>query len=80
MNPGDVLVAYSDGITEALSPAGVQFGHLRLLEIVESGPDDPHQLLQQILGELTRHAESRTFHDDQTIVIAKYCDGMNARY
>ena len=77
MQPGDTLVVYSDGITEALSPAGVQFGQSNLLSLVESGSDNPQTLLAEILDELNRHAEHRPFHDDQTLVIAKWCDGRN---
>ena len=75
MLPGDTMVAYSDGIIEALSPAGVQFGQSRLLKLIESGSDNPQDLLCEILESLDRHAEQRTFHDDQTLVIAKLCDG-----
>lgn len=69
---GDILVAYSDGVTEALSPAGVQFGIERLTNLVANGPNDPVLLLDEIKLALNRHVEDRPFHDDQTIVIAKF--------
>ena len=34
MQPGDVLVIYSDGVTEAVSPTGEEFGPTRLYEVV----------------------------------------------
>jgi sigma-B regulation protein RsbU (phosphoserine phosphatase) len=41
LEPGDVFVAYSDGVTEAASPSGEQFGYVRLantvLDAVDSG-------------------------------------------
>lgn len=35
LEPGDVFVAYSDGVTEATSPGGEQFGYLRLANTVQ---------------------------------------------
>ena len=69
---GDILVAYTDGITEALSPSGTQFGLRALIEIVTNGSDVPATLLEEIIQALSAHAEGRRFHDDQTIVIAKF--------
>src|SRR5687768_7003559 len=34
LQPGDVLVIYSDGVTEAVSPTGEEFGPTRLYEVV----------------------------------------------
>ena len=34
MQMGDVLVIYSDGVTEAQSPTGEEFGATRLYEVV----------------------------------------------
>ncbi|MGR8950327.1 MAG: PP2C family protein-serine/threonine phosphatase [Gammaproteobacteria bacterium] len=76
MAPGDLIVAYSDGVTETLSPGGVQFGMSNLVEIIESGSDDPQQLLDEILDALASHADGRPFHDDQTVVIVKRCNRL----
>ncbi|MEM7469617.1 MAG: PP2C family protein-serine/threonine phosphatase [Pseudomonadota bacterium] len=71
---GDLLVVYSDGILEALSPAGVQFGQQTLNKIIANGSNEPRILLDQILSALDQHADNRAYHDDQTIVVAKLCD------
>ncbi|HEX8353112.1 MAG TPA: SpoIIE family protein phosphatase, partial [Pyrinomonadaceae bacterium] len=34
LRPGDVLIAYSDGVTETQNPAGDEFGTLRLQEVI----------------------------------------------
>ena len=73
--PGDLFVAYSDGVTETLSPGGVQFGIGKLIDVIETGSSEPQTLLDEILSALDNHAEGRPYHDDQTIVIAKRCDG-----
>jgi serine phosphatase RsbU (regulator of sigma subunit) len=41
IEPGDVLVLYTDGVTEALSPEGVEFGRDRLLQAVKENCEQP---------------------------------------
>lgn len=72
LQPGDILVAYTDGITEALSPAGVQFGLRRLRGIVANGSHSPTALLAEIKHAVSKHVEGRRFHDDQTIIVAEF--------
>lgn len=65
--PGDRLLLYTDGVTEALSPAGEPFGDERLRDLVASSPDD-------ILGRLAGWTGRRTgepLDDDVTIVVAE---------
>ena len=41
LEPGDVLVLYTDGATEALSPSGEEFGRERLAQAVKEAYDRP---------------------------------------
>ncbi|HEU4511450.1 MAG TPA: GAF domain-containing SpoIIE family protein phosphatase [Pyrinomonadaceae bacterium] len=41
IEPGDVLVLYTDGVTEASSPDGVEFGRDRLAQAVKENCDQP---------------------------------------
>jgi serine phosphatase RsbU (regulator of sigma subunit) len=55
LRPGDVLLIYTDGITEAPDPAGEEFGESRLLEILRSRPRAPVEALlkdQAVLYEM----------------------------
>ena len=67
--PGDLLVMYSDGITEAENPAGVPLDeeglkqHLVRLQLV---PID--QIGPKIIDAVARHAQSKTFADDLTVL------------
>lgn len=51
LDPGDVLVVFSDGITEALSPDGNELGEERLLAAIRTGRElPPTRLLQDVLA------------------------------
>jgi len=47
--PGDYLVLYTDGITEAESPEGLFFGEERLLDVVLSNAGQPAQVVREML-------------------------------
>lgn len=67
--PGDWLLVYTDGITEATSPAGEEFGVERLLEaflgLVRAGEKDVPNRLLDAAREFTGKP---TFNDDVTLV------------
>lgn len=69
--PGDLLVALTDGLTEARDRAGRQFGLARLQRIVAGGPEQPEALLRVILDELFGHQGGEIGQDDQTLVVLK---------
>jgi serine phosphatase RsbU (regulator of sigma subunit) len=70
--PGDLLVLYSDGITEAEDPDGRPFEESGLEQVIESGVDEsPAQLNVRILKAVERHSKSSRFGDDLTILILK---------
>jgi sigma-B regulation protein RsbU (phosphoserine phosphatase) len=72
LEPGDTLVFYTDGITEAHSPNDDLFGLNRLVYIVESRATDSPEVLQQyIQSEVVnfwRHSPGR---DDATLLVIK---------
>jgi len=70
--PGDVIVVYSDGITEAVNPAQVQFGDARI-ESVVSGcrTQDAAGIIETIIGAVRIHAGTAPQADDMTIVVIK---------
>jgi anti-sigma regulatory factor (Ser/Thr protein kinase) len=70
--PGDVLLLYSDGITEARNPASELFGAARLADCVRSnGARDPEALVEAIRQAVCRFAESDQLTDDLTCVAIK---------
>jgi serine phosphatase RsbU (regulator of sigma subunit) len=67
--PGDVLVLYSDGVTEAESPEGVPFDEAGLELVIEARSDaTAPDLCASILTAVSRHAQDTRFADDLTIV------------
>ncbi len=72
MQAGDVLVIYSDGVTEAASPSGEEFGPTRLYEVVSRNVDaSAAGIRDRIESALTKFAQGTRAGDDITLVIVK---------
>jgi PAS domain S-box-containing protein len=70
--PGDVLVFYSDGVTETVNPKEELFGIQRLMDLVtENSTDSVHTLAQRILTEVDGFADGAPLADDLTLVVLK---------
>src|SRR6266567_1974907 len=69
---GDVLVIYSDGVTEAASPSGEEFGPTRLYEVVSRNVEaSAAGIRDRIESALTKFAQGTRAGDDITLVIVK---------
>jgi sigma-B regulation protein RsbU (phosphoserine phosphatase) len=67
--PGDLLAVFSDGIPEAFSDDGEEFGEARLVAALEGSRDLPVEtLVDRVLDGVTRFSGSEQ-EDDQTLVI-----------
>ena len=72
LQPGDVLVIYSDGVTEAVSPTGEEFGPTRLYEVVSRNVEaSAAGIRDRIESSLTKFAQGTSAADDITLVIVK---------
>lgn len=72
LQPGDVLVIYSDGVTEAASPNGEEFGATRLYEVVARNVDaSAAGIRDRIESALTKFSQGTQAADDITLVIVK---------
>lgn len=72
LHAGDVLMFYSDGITESLNSAGEEFGYARLeqqLRRAQAASADP--MLFSILGAVQDFANTRSLVDDMSLVIVR---------
>jgi phosphoserine phosphatase RsbU/P len=70
--PGDVLLAFTDGLTEPENTYGEEFGEARLLEAARralGGP--PESLVEEIYRSVGDWTGSPELQDDMTVIIAK---------
>jgi steroid delta-isomerase-like uncharacterized protein len=73
LQPGDTLVAYSDGITEAVNGQGEEFGEQRLLSCVRSCKGlTPSDLLKRLFDEVHQFSEDTDQSDDLTALVLRY--------
>ena len=77
LNPGDVLLLFTDGITEAMGAAGEEFGEERLISAVSrSRKQDPDKLPMELLGHVRNFCGSR-MSDDATLIVVAAGDEPN---
>jgi serine phosphatase RsbU (regulator of sigma subunit) len=73
---GDILVLYTDGITEALNTDGEEFSEERLRELIVNNTKlSASELKSLIINVLNRYCHDNTYKDDVTLVIAKMGKG-----
>jgi serine phosphatase RsbU (regulator of sigma subunit)/DNA-binding NarL/FixJ family response regulator len=69
-SPGDVLVLYTDGITEAQNDRGTYFGEERILQAVRSRRESPAVEIQEsLLAEVKKFIGSAKVQDDIAIMV-----------
>jgi sigma-B regulation protein RsbU (phosphoserine phosphatase) len=70
---GDALVCFSDGVTEAVNPAGELFGERRLeLLLVNQIGAHPTEVLGTVIGEVDRFISLAPMADDVTLMVVRY--------
>jgi serine phosphatase RsbU (regulator of sigma subunit) len=73
LQPGDIMVFYSDGVTEAHNVAGEEFGEARLVQVMEShSQGSADVVLAQIVEAVTDFAHGAEQYDDVTALVVKY--------
>lgn len=70
LEQGDVLIAYTDGVTDALNPEGEDYGLARLVEAVVSAPlSDARHQLDNVSSNLAAFTQGEPLHDDITCLV-----------
>lgn len=69
ISPGETVVIYTDGVSEAMNPANELYSVERLRELVAKGSSSPAQLGAAILADVRRHAAGRAQNDDITLMV-----------
>lgn len=71
--PGDVLLLFTDGITEARRPGGEEYGYDRLaVALEESAQFGPKAIIEHIVSNLHAVAGPEGLNDDHTMLLLKF--------
>jgi sigma-B regulation protein RsbU (phosphoserine phosphatase) len=75
LQPGDNLVAFTDGLTEVENSYGEEYGEERLRAFLQRHADSlqPEQLIDAVMAELQQWAPGVEQSDDRTLLVARAC-------
>jgi sigma-B regulation protein RsbU (phosphoserine phosphatase) len=72
LSEGDLILFYTDGLTEAENVQGEFFGIKRVSEIfIQYAPQGPQAIIDALLEQLKQFCQSESFKDDVTLMIFK---------
>jgi phosphoserine phosphatase RsbU/P len=72
LEPGDLLVIYSDGVPEAENLANEEFGMERVIEVLRSHRDEPAaEIVDRMIGRIDAYVGSAPQFDDLTLMVLK---------
>jgi serine phosphatase RsbU (regulator of sigma subunit) len=70
--PGDTLLLYTDGVTEAMNPSGELYGEERLYSVARNDHGSPRALIDALIADVRRHGATATQSDDITLLAVTY--------
>jgi sigma-B regulation protein RsbU (phosphoserine phosphatase) len=72
LQPGDILVFFTDGISEAMNSADEEWGECRLIEAVTNSiASRPSEMVGEIFQAADAFTAGAPQHDDMTVVVAR---------
>ena len=71
VQPGSVLVSYTDGMTEALSPQGKQFGVERFHAVIRATTGSAQAYKEALVAAVKQHQQGSPQADDQALVVMR---------
>ena len=74
LSPGDTLIVFSDGISEALNGAGEECGDVRILDCVSAIPPgtDPRIVIDTLFTRVREFTVGEPQSDDMTTLVVRY--------
>ena len=73
LEPGDLVIVCSDGVTEARNRAGEEFGRERLVEAVRGRHGaKPEAVLEHLIGVVKLFSQGAAQADDVTALVLRY--------
>ena len=74
LGAGDLLVACTDGITEAMDSVGNEFSRQRMAELVTRlRQGSPEEIIRTVIGEVETHSRNGMYEDDRILMVMKAC-------
>jgi len=78
MEPGDIFVGFTDGISEAMNKQDEEWGEERLIPAVARNADrSASEMIPALMEEADRFASGAPQHDDMTLVVVKMCETVS---
>ena len=73
LNPGDLLLIFTDGLVEAVNEAGAEYGEERLVATIQSAPAEPAaETLKRVMTVVNTFAGYARQHDDITAMVVRF--------
>src|SRR5690606_21665885 len=74
-SPGDIMLLYTDGITEAKNSKGEEFGYERLAEVLlEVREASSKEIQDHLIKRLYEFSGTSNINDDYTTMIVKFAE------
>jgi sigma-B regulation protein RsbU (phosphoserine phosphatase) len=70
--PGESVVLYTDGVTEALDPDGALYGEQRLLDVVARCDSDPAETVAAVVADVAKFTRDAAQSDDLTLLVLRW--------
>jgi phosphoserine phosphatase RsbU/P len=73
LSPGDWLIVFSDGVSEAMSASGDEYGETRIVSCVEKNKAmEPRNLLEALFADVRDFTRGAAQSDDITAMVLRY--------
>jgi phosphoserine phosphatase RsbU/P len=73
LQPGDWLIVFSDGVSEAMSASADEYGESRIVSVVERNKSlEPRQLLEALFADVREFTRGAPQSDDITAMVLRY--------
>ena len=73
LSPGDWLIVFSDGVSEAMSASGDEYGETRIVSCVEKNTAmEPRELLEALFADVREFTRGAAQSDDITAMVLRY--------
>jgi phosphoserine phosphatase RsbU/P len=72
LEPGDVVLLYSDGVEDQVNAAGEEFGRSRVLKLLKKHhADTPKDIANAVIAEMDAYRGGTPISDDQSVIVLR---------